>query len=193
MPDVIYNSATDANAPAHWYALQTRARHEKAIAARLQSHSLEVFLPFHRSARTWKNGLHVQVDMPLFSCYLFVRSTIYDRLRILQTPGVLGFAATTASPTAIPDSDMEMMKKATENCKAEPHPYLSAGDPVCVIAGPFAGLQGILTRRKQEYRVVLTIQAIMRSVVVEVSEFDIAPLQHARSHAGYRIAGDLSC
>jgi transcription antitermination factor NusG len=193
MSDVIYNSAADAHAPYHWYALQTRARHEKAIALRLQALSLEVFLPLHRSARTWKNGLHVQVDMPLFSCYLFVRSTIYDRLRILQAPGVLGFAASTAAPTAIPDSDMEMLKKATENCKAEPHPYLSAGDPVSVVAGPFAGLQGILTRRKQEYRVVLNVQAIMRSVVVEVSEFDIAPLQHVPSHAGCRIAGDFSC
>jgi len=193
MSDVIYNSATEANAPARWHALQTRARHEKAVAARLQAHSLQVFLPLHRSARTWKNGLHVQVDMPLFSCYLFVRSTTYDRLRILQTPGVLGFASASAIPATIPDDEMEMLRKATESCKAEPHPYLSAGDPVLVVAGPFVGLEGILARRKQEYRVVLTIQAIMRSIVVEVSEFDIVPQEHTRAHATNRIAGGISC
>jgi transcription termination/antitermination protein NusG len=48
------------------------------------------------------------------------------------------------------------------------------------VSGPLAGMTGILTRRKQEYRVVLSIEAIMRSIVVEVSEFDIEPQERRR-------------
>jgi transcriptional antiterminator NusG len=51
---------------------------------------------------------------------------------------------------------------------------------VRIVAGPLVGMTGILTRRKQEYRVVLSIEAIMRSIVVEVSEFDIEPQEKKR-------------
>ena len=159
--------------------LHTRSRHEKATAARLDLQSTETFLPLHRSRRTWRNGVHADVDLPLFPGYLFARIRITDRLRMLQTPGVLGFAATSARPTAIADEEMDLLRCATEDLKAEPHPYLSCGDRVRIVAGALAGFEGILTRRKHDYRVVLSIEAIMRAVVVEVSEFDIERMEDA--------------
>ena len=168
--------AIDSAATLNWYALHIRSRHEKRVAERLVSQSLETFLPLHRSRHTWKNGLHVDVDLPLFPCYLFARASIHDRVRLLQHPGVLGFAASSVRPTVIPDGEMFALRKATENLKAEPHPYLTNGDLIRIVAGPLVGMTGILTRRKHEYRVVLTIEAIMRSIVVEVSEFDIEPM-----------------
>jgi transcription antitermination factor NusG len=122
----------------------------------------------------------VDVDLPLFPCYLFARASIHDRIRLLQSPGVLGFAASSAKPTVIPDVEMFVLRTAAESLKAEPHPYLQNGDSVRIVAGPLVGLTGILTRRKQEYRVVLSIEAIMKSIVVEVSEFDIEPLEKKR-------------
>jgi transcription antitermination factor NusG len=173
-------SVVCGDASLHWYALHIRSRHEKRVAERLGSQSLETFLPLHRSRHTWKNGVHVDVDLPLFPCYLFARAAGHDRLRLLQHPGVLGFAASSARPTIITDEEISALRTATESLKAEPHPYLNEGDPVRIVAGPLAGMTGILTRRKQEYRVVLCIEAIMRSIVVEVSEFDIEPQEKRR-------------
>jgi transcription antitermination factor NusG len=174
------NSISCSKTPLNWYALHIRSRHEKRVAERLVSQSLETFLPLHRSRHTWKNGVHVNVDLPLFPCYLFARASIHDRLRLLQHPGVLGFAASSAKPTIIPDEEIFVLRTATESLKAEPHPYLNNGDAIRIVAGPLAGMRGILTRRKQEYRVVLSIEAIMRSIVVEVSEFDIEPEERKR-------------
>lgn len=159
-----------------WFAIHTRSRHEKSIAARLDAQATETFLPLHRSRHTWKNGVHADVEMPLFPCYLFARIDPGNRLRLLQTPGVLGFAATTARPTAIPNDEIALLRTATEKLAAEPHPYLNCGDGVRIAQGPLAGMEGILIRRKQEWRVVLSIEAIMRSIAVEVSEFDIEPV-----------------
>lgn len=172
--------ATAGTVPVEWYALHTRSRHEKSIAARLHSQNMETFLPLHRSRHLWKNGVHATVDLPLFPCYLFARIRAHDRLRLLQTPGVIGFAATSARPTAIPDDEIESLRTATAKFIAEPHPYLNCGDRVRIVAGPMAGLEGILVRRKQECRVVLSIEAIMRSVAVEVSEFEIEPMERPR-------------
>lgn len=169
-----------SESPLSWYALHTRSRHEKRVAEQLVSQSLETFLPLHRSRHTWKNGMHVNVDLPLFPCYLFARASISERARLLRPHGVLGLAASTTRPTVISDEEITALRTATDNLKAEPHPYLDNGDAVRIMAGPLAGMTGILTRRKHEYRVVLSIEAIMRSIVVEVSEFDIKPLGRAR-------------
>ena len=69
-----------------------------------------------------------------------------------------------------------MLRQVTDVSRAEPHPFLNAGDPVRIVAGPLAGLEGILIRRKQEFRLVLSVHIIMRSVAIEISEFDIEPI-----------------
>jgi transcription antitermination factor NusG len=163
-----------------WFAVHTRSRHEKAIAARLDALATETFLPLHRSRHRWKNGVHAEVDEPLFPCYLFARIGVGERVRLLQTPGVLGLAASTARPTAIPVEEIALLRTATAKLTAEPHPYLACGDRVRIVAGPLTGLEGILTRRKQECRVVLSVEAILRSIAVEVSEFDIEPMERQR-------------
>jgi transcription antitermination factor NusG len=169
------DTKTSSDTTLNWYALHTRSRHEKRVAERLGMQELETFLPVHRTRHHWKNGVHAEVELPLFPCYLFARASIQNRTRLVQQPGVLGFAASTSRPTIISDEEITVLRVAVENLKAEPHPYLNNGDAVRIVAGPLAGMEGILTRRKHEYRVVLSIQAIMRSIAVEVSEFEIEP------------------
>jgi transcription antitermination factor NusG len=175
MTEITDKLAMATEDPRQWYALQTRSRHEKQVALRIAAQSLETFLPVHCSRHIWKNGVHAHVELPLFPGYLFARANKYDRHTILRLPGVVGFAASSSHPTAIAAPDMEMLRMATEQLRAEPHPYLAIGDWVRIVAGPLAGMEGVLARRKQEYRVVLSIEAIMRSIAVEVSEFDIQP------------------
>jgi len=40
-----------------------------------------------------------------------------------------------------------------------------------------AGMQGVLVRRKDKFRVVLSIHLIQRSVAVEVDEAEIEPIR----------------
>jgi transcription antitermination factor NusG len=63
--------------------------------------------------------------------------------------------------------------------KVEPHPYLKMGERVRVKAGVMAGVEGVLVRKKNQCRVVLSLDAIMQSVAVEVDASDlelVAPL-----------------
>ena len=113
------------------------------------------------------------VELPLFPGYLFARPSPGERIILLQLPGIVGLVASSARPTAVPDNDIDALRKITSRLRAEPHPFLNVGDRVRIVAGPLAGLEGILTRRKQELRLVLSVQIIMRSIAVEVSEHDI--------------------
>lgn len=181
MNNVIYASQVADPTP-QWYAIQTRPRHEKRVAEQLTSKAFDAFLPIHRCRHRWRNGVLAELELPLFPCYLFGRAPAHERLRLLQVPGIIGIAASTAHPTAIPDRDIEDLRLAISTFGVEPHPFLNVGDRVRIVAGPLIGMEGILSRRKQLCRLILTIETIMRSVAVEVSEFDIEIVPTRRSY-----------
>lgn len=166
--------------PLRWYAIQTRHRHEKKVAEQLAGQAVESFLPLHRKRNKWRNGVVADVAVPLFPGYLFARSARHQRVRLLQIPGVLGMVSSSSHPTAIEDEEMSALRAMVEKYQAEPHPFLKVGDVVRIIAGPLAGMTGILLRRKHDVRVVLSLDIILRSVAVEISEEDIEPVSHSR-------------
>src|SRR6516162_7986906 len=93
--------------PPQWYAVQTRPRHEKRVAEQLRAKSLETFLPVHRCRHKWRNGVLADLELPLFPGYLFARTPITERIQLLQLPSIVGIAASTARPTAVPEDDIE--------------------------------------------------------------------------------------
>ena len=79
-------------------------------------------------------------------------------------------------PVPVPDGEMEsLMNGLRSGVRLEPHPYLTVGRRVRVRCGPFARMEGVLVRKKDKFRVVLSLDLIMRSVGVEVDESDIEP------------------
>jgi len=167
---------SDKAAEGHWYALYTCPRHEKRVAEQIQQRSISCFLPVYRSVRRWKDR-RKELELALFPGYVFVRIALRDRLRVLQLAGVVRLVSFRAQPVPLPDGEVESLKNglASGVC-AEPHPYLTVGRRVRVRYGPMTGMQGILVRHKEGLRLVLSIDLIMRSVMLEVDEADVEPL-----------------
>src|SRR5229473_836045 len=160
----------------HWYAVYTCPRHEKSVALQMQRQHVPSFLPLYKSVRRWKDR-RKQLELPLFPGYVFVQIALKDRLRVLQTTGVVQLVSFNGKPAMLPDSEIDDLRNGLmANVCAEFHPYLSVGRRVRVHNGPLAGLEGILVRRKDKFRIVLSIHLIKRSVALEVSETDIEPV-----------------
>jgi transcription antitermination factor NusG len=152
-----------------WYAVYTRSRHEKAVAEQLLGKGVETFLPLYRTVRRWKNGDH-SVDLPLFPGYAFARFALADRLPVLKVPGVVRLVGFNGVPVALEDHEVDDLRQAlAAGVTARPHPYLTEGCRVRITAGPLAGRRGILVRRQGTVRVVLSIDLIQRSVLVDVA------------------------
>ena len=157
-----------------WYAVYTRARHEKKVAFQLQQHSIEFFLPLYKQEKRWNNGLRVQIELPLFPGYLFTRIPLSRRLEVLKVSGVVSFiCAGNDCPVALPVSDIDHLRIALDKFRTEPHPFLTIGQSVRIIAGPLTGLEGILMEGRNQSKVVLSIDLIKRSVAIEVDSADI--------------------
>ena len=95
---------------------------------------------------------------------------------MLQVAGAVRFVSFNGHPVPLPDEQMESLMNATaRGVRTEPHPYLTVGRRVRVRYGPLAKAQGILVRRKDKFRIVVSLDLLMRSVGVEVDESDIEP------------------
>jgi len=162
-----------AMSQARWYAIYTCANHEKQVAAELNVRTIEHFLPLYSSMRRWKDR-RVTLDLPLFPGYVFVRLALRERLRVVQIQSVVRLVGFGGLPTALPDTEMEIMRSGlSQRRSAEPHPFLTVGRRVRITGGPFAGLEGVLKRRKSGVRVVVSLDLIQRSVAVDVDAADV--------------------
>jgi len=151
-----------------WYALYTRHRHEKAIAKALAAKGFGVFLPLYSAPRQWKDRTKV-IMLPLFSCYVFIQGGLERHLDIVTTSGVHGFVCCAGSPARIQPSEMEGIRQVVErSIKIGPHPFIRCGDRARVKAGPLEGIEGILVRKKNFTRLVLTVELLGKSAAVEV-------------------------
>lgn len=157
----------------YWFAAYTSAHHEKRVAAELGARSVEHFLPLYSSLRRWRDR-RVQLDLPLFPGYVFVRLPFSERLRALQIPSVVRLVGFGGLPVPLPDNEIELIRLGlSHGGGAEPHPFLAVGRRVRIAAGPFAGLEGVLKRKKSSLRVVISVELIQRSVMVDVDASDV--------------------
>lgn len=167
-----------------WYAIYTRHQHEKTVAQILKSKGFEVFLPLYGAAHRWKDRTKV-VSLPLFPCYVFLRGGLERRLDIVTTPGIYALVSTAGQPAAIPAIELEAVRRAVESTlRVEPHPFLKCGDWVRVKCGPLAGYQGILIRKKNLYRLVLSVEMLGKAAAVEIDAFLVERL-NAKSPGDY--------
>ncbi len=161
-----------------WYAAYTCVRHEKKIAEQLERRDVESFLPLYETVHRWKDR-RVRVELPLFRGYVFVRIALKDRLQVLEIASVARLVGFNGHACALADEEVEALRNAlARQLRAQPHPYLSVGRRVRIKGGPLAGLEGILVRKKGSLRIVLSIDLIMRSIVVDVDAADIEPAPH---------------
>jgi transcription antitermination factor NusG len=156
-----------------WFVAYTSANHEKRVTEQLMQRSVDHFLPLYESVRRWKDR-RMKLQLPLFPGYVFVRLALCDRLNVLQVPGVARFVGFNGQPSVLPDEEIEALRVSlNSNLCAEPHPYLTLGRRVRIKRGPLQGMEGILVRKKNTLRLVLSIDLIMRSASVEIEAEDV--------------------
>jgi transcription antitermination factor NusG len=174
----------EAGPRVNWFAVYTTSRHEKRVAAHLSKRDIEHFLPLYHPTRKWKDGSKVTLDLPLFPGYIFVHIRRADRARVLNVPGALAVVGGTGrEPAPLPDAAIDALRSGLERRAAEPHQFLTVGQRARIRAGAFAGMQGVVLKKKNSFRVVLTLEQIMQSIAVEVDEGDIEAIDSGM-HSG---------
>jgi transcription antitermination factor NusG len=166
---------TELESAENWYALHTHARHEKIVEQRLQERGVETYLPLIMEIHRWSDRRKI-LQLPLFSSYVFARvsPTRLDRLRILAIDGVFSFVGGRGEGTPIPQAQIEAVRALVNGgLPWSSHPFLKLGQRVRIRSGSLDGVEGILIGRAGDSTLVISVDAIQRSLAVRVAGYDV--------------------
>jgi transcription antitermination factor NusG len=169
---------TGAGGPLVWFAVRTRARHEKRVASDLQEKSIRTYLPLCSVEHEWSDRRKL-VEAPLFPGYLFVKipQTAQARVPVLQTNGVSNFLGVRGIGIPIPEEEIKAIQQVLrEGIPVEPHPFLRVGQRVRICGGSLDGMEGLLTGMGGKRNLVISIEVISRSVAIRISGYKVVPV-----------------
>jgi len=157
-----------------WFAVETRHRFEKKVAAQLHSKGFEVFLPLLTQRHTWSDRQKV-VRTPLFPGYAFVHLDPSQGSchAVLQTAGLIRFVSFGGIMPAVPRKQIEDLQLLLQTSgQFSLHAFVRSGQRVRIRGGCLHGLEGILLEQEKE-RLVISIQLIQRSLVLEIKGYEL--------------------
>ena len=160
-----------------WLAAYTRSRHEKHVADQLGLKGVESLLPTYEKFTRWSDRVR-RSQAPLFPSYIFVHVLDTERIRVLQTSGVVNLVTVAGRPAVLNPEEVDRLRTCSANAsQVEPHPFLKTGQRIRVKHGPFAGWEGVLVEKKNATRLVISVDQIMKSVAINIHGADVEPTQ----------------
>jgi len=163
-----------------WYAVRLRSNFERCASQIFEEKGFTTFLPLHRTRRIWSDRTKV-VEMPLFSGYTFCKFDPLNRLPILTTPGVISILESSNGPIPVEESEIAAVRRLLESGLAlGPWPFLREGQAVLVERGPLRGVEGIIVSLKNNYRLIVSLSLLQRSLSVAIDRECVRPLSNSR-------------
>jgi transcription antitermination factor NusG len=158
-----------------WFALYVRSRHEKSVHAQLEAKADESYLPLYCAKHKWADRWKT-VSLPLFPGYVFCRFEGSRRSAVLATSGVIDVVRVGPEPAAVAASEIEAIRRVLRSqLSAEPYDDLVRGDQVRMSDGPLKGLTGTLMEVRSSLRLVISVDLLHRSVLVEIDRDWVVP------------------
>lgn len=151
------------------------SRHEKKVAAQLDRHGISYFLPMTSEKHSWSDREKL-ILAPLFPGYIFVQIALtpQNQLAVLRSAGVVSFVSQCGAPATIPSEQIESVRALLAGKKQfAPHPYLSAGQKVRIRGGSMNGVEGVLLASNRGRSLVVSIEAIGKSIAIEVHGYEL--------------------
>ncbi len=160
---------------ANWYALATLSRHERVAAFELANRGVETFLPTITEIHHWSDR-RKKVEVPLFPGYVLINAVMSPETRYsaVCARGVTGFICMQGKPVEIPDREVESIHRVLQShAQCAPYPFLKIGQRVRVRGGALDGVEGRLVRFEGSRKLVVSIDAISRSLALHIDGYDI--------------------
>jgi len=173
-----------------WYPVVVRSGREFTAESLLVQKGYDVFVPKYRSwARV--GGRLVERETALFPSYLFCRFAAPVNGSILTTPHVRSFVCCGRVPLAVDADEVRMLQMAVAESSVEPHPFIRVGQRARVTSGALTGLEGIVVRVRNRFRLVMSITLLQRAAAIEIDSVAVSPIRDqapalvwdCRSHA----------
>ncbi len=159
-----------------WYAIHSRSRHEDVVLNGLKKKFIEAFLP-KMQVMSRRKDRRKMILVPILPGYVFVHSdlNLNQYWDIIKTYGVVRILGIQGKPVSVKDEEIESLKTLHGTDRTvRNQAYMKEGDRVMIMEGPLKGLTGFYLRHKGKVdKVVISIELLQRSLVVEVEDLTV--------------------
>ncbi|MGE5644787.1 MAG: transcription termination/antitermination protein NusG [Acidobacteriota bacterium] len=166
----------DTSVETPWYALRVKSNFERTSATMLDARGIETYLPMYRELRKWSDRNKL-TEVPLFPGYVFARFDSSRKLPVVTTPGVVHIVPPHGAPAAVDPCELDAIRRAIASGEqVGPFPFLQIGQRVVIERGSMTGLEGILIESKRDFRLVISVTLLQRSVAVAIDRDWVRPI-----------------
>jgi transcription antitermination factor NusG len=161
-----------------WYAFRVRPRHEKFVSTSLRNKGYSEFLPLTRARHRWADR-YKTVELPLFPGYIFCETEYREIGHIRLTPGILDVIRAGSSPLPARREEIDDLRLASQHAISMESCALietASGQRLRIASGPLRGFTGFLVEIRGKQRLVLSVDLLRRSVLVELPSESIDPI-----------------
>ncbi len=152
-----------------WLVIKTKTKCEKFVRDKIRNMGMDAFVPLKK--RTAKYNRKVKVyELPLISCYTFVRLDKERRNQVLSLPYVMGFLRMGGKDCLVSDHEMQWLHKVSGIDQEVTTEILSMqqGDQVMIAYGQLAGMEGRIVSRRSKHEVVVALESLGLQMVLQV-------------------------
>lgn len=154
-----------------WFAIYSAFKKEKIAKKLLDKKGIETYLPIQKVIRKYERKVK-KLEIPLINCYLFVRITKSEYVRVLETEYVSRFIKIGKDLIAIPDAEIEIMQRILgENLELDVEQNVFyEGDKIIISQGNLMGLTGKLVSFQGKEKVMVELNTIGYSMMIEMDK-----------------------
>ena len=173
-PETLLESPDSSAVDSQWMVVYTKPRQEKSLARDLLRQAIPFYLPLVKKTLQYARR-RVTSFAPLFDGYLFMLGAEKQRTASLATNRVLRVLPVNDGLRLVTDlRQVERLIQADVPLTVESR--LRAGMNVRVRSGPFAGVEGVVLRRRGQTRLLVSINFLQKGASVEIEDFLLEPL-----------------
>lgn len=149
-----------------WWVLHTRSRHEKAVASVLEGRRIRHYLPLVRTERSY-GGRRVDVDLPLFSGYLFLCGGA-DACDVAWKTNKLAQIIHVEDQQQIRGELHQIFRIVESGQPVDLYPSLCEGRRCRIKSGPLRGVEGVVLQRRKRWRMCIAATILGQSAMIEI-------------------------
>lgn len=152
-----------------WFAVYTKPRWEKKVDATLLLKGIESWCPLQKVMRQWSDRKKV-INDPVFKSYVFVCINEEERLRVLQTNGILSFVHFLGKPAVIRKEEIALIKsyllEKDAGISIQSLQGFKENDKVIITQGVFMENTGTVLRSHSK-KIYVKLESLGQVMVVE--------------------------
>jgi transcriptional antiterminator RfaH len=165
--------AGSSDSSLRWFLVFTKPSGEKLAQDNLERQGYRVYFP-QLLRRVMRGGRRMERIVALFPRYLFIEldSVRQSLATVRSTLGVANVVRFGIEPQIVPDGIVRGLMSRADPASGlhvfDAEPQFESGSRVNVIAGAFAGLDGIFLRNVSEHRVAILLRLLGQEAAVQL-------------------------